>query len=45
VQKMFWIEENGDWHLTLRPPVNSVDSGNTIQEVDTMFFDGPGRRP
>jgi len=45
VQKMFWIEMNGDWHLTLRPPVNSVDSGNTIQEVDTMFFDGPGRRP
>jgi Flp pilus assembly protein CpaB len=45
VQKQFWIERNGDWHLTLRPPVNSVDSGNTIQEVDTMFFDGPGRRP
>jgi Flp pilus assembly protein CpaB len=45
VQKQFWIEKNGDWHLTLRPPVNSVDSGNTIQEVDTMFFDGPGRRP
>jgi Flp pilus assembly protein CpaB len=45
VQKQFWIEENGTWHLTLRPPVNSVDSGNTIQEVSTMFFDGPGRRP
>jgi Flp pilus assembly protein CpaB len=45
VQKMFWIEKNGDWHLTLRPPVNAVDSGNTIQEVETMFFDGPGRRP
>jgi len=45
VQKLFWIEKNGDWHLTLRPPVNSVDSGNTIQEVGTMFFDGPGRRP
>lgn len=45
VQKLFWIEKNGDWHLTLRPPVNSVDSGNTIQEVSTMFFDGPGRRP
>ena len=45
VQKLFWIEKNGDWHLTLRPPVNSVDSGNTIQEVETMFFDGPGRRP
>jgi Flp pilus assembly protein CpaB len=45
VQKLFWIEKNGDWHLTLRPPVDSVDSGNTIQEVGTMFFDGPGRRP
>jgi Flp pilus assembly protein CpaB len=44
-QKLFWIEKNGDWHLTLRPPVNAVDSGNTIQEVDTMYFDGPGRRP
>ena len=45
VQKMFWIEKNGDWHIVLRPPVNSLDSSNTIQEVDTMFFDGPGRRP
>jgi Flp pilus assembly protein CpaB len=45
VQKLFWIEKNGDWHLTLRPPANAVDSGNTIQEVDTMYFDGPGRRP
>lgn len=44
-QKLFWIEKNGDWHLTLRPPVNAVDSGNTIQEVETMYFDGPGRRP
>jgi Flp pilus assembly protein CpaB len=45
VQKLFWIAENGTWHLALRPPVNSADSSNTIQEVDTMFFDGPGRRP
>ena len=44
-QKIFWIEKNGDWHLTLRPPVNSLDSSNTIQEVETMYFDGPGRRP
>jgi Flp pilus assembly protein CpaB len=44
-QKLFWIEKNGDWHLTLRPPVNSLDSSNTIQEVETMYFDGPGRRP
>jgi Flp pilus assembly protein CpaB len=44
-QKLLWIEVNGEWHLTLRPPTNSQDSSNTIQEVDTMFFDGPGRRP
>ncbi len=44
-QKLFWVETNGEWHLTLRPAVNSLDSSNTVQEVDTMFFDGPGRRP
>jgi Flp pilus assembly protein CpaB len=44
-QKLMWIEVNGQFHLTLRPPVNSLDSANTVQEVDTMFFDGPGRRP
>jgi Flp pilus assembly protein CpaB len=44
-QKLFWIEKEGDWHLTLRPPVNSLDSSNTVQDVDTMFTDGPGRRP
>jgi Flp pilus assembly protein CpaB len=44
-QKLFWIETNGKWHLTLRPPVNALDSSNTVQEVQTMFNDGPGRRP
>jgi Flp pilus assembly protein CpaB len=44
-QKLLWIQENGNYWLALRPPSNSLDSSNTIQEVDTMFFDGPGRRP
>jgi Flp pilus assembly protein CpaB len=44
-QKLMWIQQNGDYWLELRPPANSLDSANTIQEVDTMFFDGPGRRP
>jgi pilus assembly protein CpaB len=44
-QKLMWIQQNGDYWLELRPPSNSLDSANTIQEVDTMFFDGPGRRP
>jgi Flp pilus assembly protein CpaB len=45
-QKLLWIEKNGGgWHLELRPPSNSLDSSNTVQDSRTMLFDGPGRRP
>ena len=45
-QKLLWIEKNsGGWHLELRPPSNSLDSSNTVQDARTMLFDGPGRRP
>ena len=44
-QKLGWIEEEGTFHLTLRPPVNSLDSSNTFQDARLMLFDGPGRRP
>jgi Flp pilus assembly protein CpaB len=44
-QKLIWIQEHGDFYLTLRPPVNSLDSSNTFQDARLMFFDGPGRRP
>jgi Flp pilus assembly protein CpaB len=47
-QKLLWIEKNGKdqgWHLELRPPSNSLDSSNTVQDSHTMLFDGPGRRP
>jgi Flp pilus assembly protein CpaB len=44
-QKLHWIQENGSFYLTLRPPVNSLDSANTFQDSRLMFFDGPGRRP
>jgi Flp pilus assembly protein CpaB len=47
-QKLLWIEKNGKdegWHLELRPPSNSQDSSNTVQDSHTMLFDGPGRRP
>jgi Flp pilus assembly protein CpaB len=47
-QKLLWIEKNsqdGGWHLELRPPSNSLDSSNTVQDGRTMLFDGPGRRP
>jgi pilus assembly protein CpaB len=50
-QKLNWIEYNsvkeddGAWHLELRPPNGSLDSSNTYQNASTMLFDGPGRRP
>jgi Flp pilus assembly protein CpaB len=49
-KKMLWAEknsvDNGDgWHLVLRPPTNSLDSTNTIDNDRTLLFDGPGRRP
>jgi Flp pilus assembly protein CpaB len=44
-QKLQWIATNGEWHLELRPPSNSLDSANTYQDSHLMLFDGPGRRP
>lgn len=44
-QKLIWIQQHGDFFLTLRPPNNSLDSSNTFQDARLMLFDGPGRRP
>jgi hypothetical protein len=49
-KRLLWIEKNsvnngGGWHLVLRPPANSLDSSNTLDDSRTMLFDGPGRRP
>jgi len=44
-QKLIWIQEHGDFFITLRPPNNSLDSSNTFQDARLMLFDGPGRRP
>jgi Flp pilus assembly protein CpaB len=44
-QKLTWIVEHGAFYVTLRSPVNSLDSSNTFQDARLMLFDGPGRRP
>src|ERR687897_632076 len=49
-QKLLWIQKNGvedgeAYYLILRPPTNSLDSSNTVQNPQTMLFDGAGRRP
>lgn len=43
-QKLLWVQKNGDFYLTLRPPVNSLDSSNTAENSRYMLSDGPGRR-
>ena len=42
--KLLWIQKNGDFYLTLRPPSNSLDSANTAVDDQFMLRDGPGRR-
>ncbi len=44
-QKMQWIQEVGEFHLTLRAPNGSLDSANTFEDSHLMLSDGPGRRP
>jgi Flp pilus assembly protein CpaB len=43
-QKLIWVLKNGDYYLTLRPPVNSLDNANTYQDSKWLLSDGPGRR-
>jgi Flp pilus assembly protein CpaB len=48
--KLIWIQKNGvkdgeAYYLMLRPPANSLDSRNVVQDSHTLLFDGPGRGP
>jgi hypothetical protein len=48
--KLIWIQKNGvhdgeAYYLMLRPPANSLDSRNVLQDGHTLQFDGPGRGP
>jgi len=48
--KLIWIQKNGvhdgeAYYLMLRPPSNSLDSRNVLQDEHTLQFDGPGRGP
>jgi Flp pilus assembly protein CpaB len=48
--KLIWIQKNGvkdgeAYYLMLRPPANSLDSRNVVQDGHTLLFDGPGRGP
>ena len=40
VQKLFFVMENSDWSLQLRPPVKAVDSPERIESVGSLLRDG-----
>jgi Flp pilus assembly protein CpaB len=38
--KLFWIAENGEWTLVLRPPADSADSPESAENYQTLLADG-----
>ena len=39
-QKLFWIMQNGDWSLELRPTDDPADSPQTVEKDITLLLDG-----
>ena len=39
-QKLFFVMKNGEWTLTLRPPVRAADSPESVEVVETVLGDG-----
>ena len=39
-QKLFWIMQNGDWSLELRPTNDPADSPQTVEKDITLLLDG-----
>lgn len=38
--KLFWIAENGEWTLVLRPPTDAADSPEGAENYQTLLADG-----
>ena len=39
-QKLFWLEQNGEWSLELRPTDSPADSPQTVEKDVTLLLDG-----
>ncbi len=39
-QKLFWLMQNGDWSLQLRPADEDADSPESAENAETMLLDG-----
>jgi Flp pilus assembly protein CpaB len=41
-QKLFWVMQNGDWSLQLRPKSRPKDSPESVETLESMLTDGLG---
>ena len=39
-QKLFWVMQNGDWSLQLRPKSRPKDSPESVETLESMLTDG-----
>jgi Flp pilus assembly protein CpaB len=39
-QKLFYVMKNGDWSLQLRPAVDSADSPESVETIESVLGDG-----
>ena len=40
VQKLYWADKNGDWHLELRPVTDAVDSPENVESSKSLLLEG-----
>jgi Flp pilus assembly protein CpaB len=43
VRKLFYMIQNGSWHLALRPVVDPTDTGENLEIIDNVICDGMSR--
>src|SRR5262249_30410638 len=45
VQKLYWVKQNADWWLALRPVLKPSDSPNGVETVESVLTDGLSLKP
>lgn len=40
VQKLYWADKNGQWHLELRPVTDAVDSPENVESSKSLLHEG-----
>lgn len=39
-QKVYWVMQNANWYLTLRPVIHGADSPNSVETIESVLGDG-----